>query len=196
MSPSKSKTKKKSNFSKRKGSAFERNCCKKLSLWLSDGKEEDLLWRSSISGGRSTVGLKSGKTLSNQAGDISAVSPKGHLLTNRFLIECKSYKDLELWKLFYGDKGVIAGFWKKLLIDSKKYDKEPMLIVKQNTQKVLIILGWQAHDSMFIDDNYFNHITIDPENISNDMFIGDFDKFLETTEVKTLDEEWRWKKLE
>src|SRR5262245_2386383 len=35
-----------------KGSKFERDLCRQLSLWWSDGKRDDVFWRASQSGGR------------------------------------------------------------------------------------------------------------------------------------------------
>jgi len=40
---------------KAKGASFERDICRRLSLWVSAGKQEDVFWRSAMSGGRSTV---------------------------------------------------------------------------------------------------------------------------------------------
>jgi hypothetical protein len=55
---------------KQKGSQFERDVCRELSLWVSHGKQEDVYWRSAMSGGRSTVaalkGARSGLRLCQQ----------------------------------------------------------------------------------------------------------------------------------
>jgi hypothetical protein len=72
--------------SKAKGSSFERDICKRLSLWVSDGEEQDCFWRSAMSGGRSTVANRRGVKLNRQAGDITSTSPEGHALTDKFFI--------------------------------------------------------------------------------------------------------------
>ena len=79
---------------KAKGSAFEREVCKKLSLWITDGKMDDCLWRSAISGGRATIAHRKGKVV-RQGGDICAVSLEGHVLTNKWYIENKHVKKME-----------------------------------------------------------------------------------------------------
>lgn len=124
---------------KAKGASFERDICKALSLWLSDGVNEDHLWRSAMSGGRSTVAAAKGKRLADQAGDISAITPLGHRLTSKFMIELKFYRDLGFTTL-YKQKGNLAKFWLTARAEAKRYDKLPMLIAKQNQQDILVWL--------------------------------------------------------
>lgn len=124
---------------KQKGSAFEREVCKRLSLWLSNGTVEDCLWRSAMSGGRSTVAHAKGKRLADQAGDISAITPLGHTLTRVFMIECKSYRDLGFAGLPTG-RGNLAKFWIEANLQAFRYGKLPMLIAKQNKYDPLILL--------------------------------------------------------
>lgn len=125
---------------KAKGGEFERKVCRALSLWLSNNKNEDLFWRSAMSGGRATVGHKKGKLLANQSGDISAIHEQGHRLTNVFSVECKTYKSLNLGGLFYGGKSGLVAFWNTVVIDAGKYSKLPMLIAKENGRPELICL--------------------------------------------------------
>lgn len=76
-----------------KGSAFEREICKRLSAWwsLGLGQEErsDIFWRSSQSGGRATQRAKSGRKTFGSYGDIAAVDPIGQPLIQMFTIELK-----------------------------------------------------------------------------------------------------------
>lgn len=72
-----------------KGGAFERQTCRDLSEWLSEGKRDDLLWRSSMSGGRATVRGRKGKTTAGHYGDVAATCPQGEPLTRAFAIELK-----------------------------------------------------------------------------------------------------------
>jgi hypothetical protein len=124
---------------KQKGAAFERDICKRLSLWLSEGKQEDCLWRSAMSGGRSTVAAAKGKRLAAQAGDITAINDIGLRLTKDFFIECKAYKNLNYAGLITGT-GKFVEFWKTACVQAQVYNKRPMLIVKQNQQPVLVCL--------------------------------------------------------
>ena len=119
------------SHSKNKGSSFERSICKRLSLWISNGTAEDCLWRSAMSGGRSTVAGKRGVKLSRQAGDISAVSPEGHALTDKFFVECKHVHKLDVQGLVTG-KGLLWSFWVEACSQAATYSKEPLLIAKQD----------------------------------------------------------------
>lgn len=73
----------------KKGSAFERHVCKQLSRWWSNGKRDDIFWRSSQSGGRATQRAKKGQRTFGSYGDVAAVDPCGQPLLNVFTIELK-----------------------------------------------------------------------------------------------------------
>lgn len=124
---------------KNKGAAQERLVAKQLSLWISKGKHEDLYWRSSMSGGRSTVAFKRGVRLAAQAGDISCVNPLGRKLTDKFLIEIKFYKNLVYHGLIT-QKGHLVEFWHEVQKQASRYDKSPMLIARQNQLPAVICL--------------------------------------------------------
>jgi hypothetical protein len=72
-----------------KGGGYEREICKKLSLWWSGGKDDDLFWRSSQSGGRATSRFKKNKTTRGHCGDICATDSSGEPLVKLVTIEVK-----------------------------------------------------------------------------------------------------------
>lgn len=119
---------------KPKGNAFEREICKDLSKWLSYGERDDILWRSAVSGGRATVGLKKGIIRKTQGGDITAIDPIGNKLTDKYVIECKSYKNIHLQSMLFGipKKNSIHEFWIELYNKSKQLNKDMMLVIKHN----------------------------------------------------------------
>lgn len=125
---------------KSKGGGFEREVCKKLSKWISNGKEDDLFWRSAMSGGRATVQRKKGKILKRQAGDITATAPEGHIFTDYWYVECKFYKTLNFQGFMFSQRGPLAEFWRKAKRDAKRYDRIPMMIVKENFSPVIVIV--------------------------------------------------------
>lgn len=116
---------------KAKGSAFEREVCRRLSLWVSSGRQEDVFWRSAMSGGRSTVAKIKGKRLAAQAGDISCIHPIGQHFADTFLVECKNYRDLNFIGLLSG-KGNLLKFWDSTRKEASHYNKYPLLVAKQN----------------------------------------------------------------
>lgn len=123
--------------SKQKGGEFERETCKHLSLWVTGGERRDSFWRSAMSGGRATVA----KGAVRQAGDICAVAEEGHSLTDRFYLECKFYKDLNIDRFFLEAKGAMAGFWRTTCQEAEKYGKVPALIAKQNLYPTLFLVA-------------------------------------------------------
>jgi hypothetical protein len=122
---------------KSKGSSFERLVCKELSKWVSRGKRQDIFWRSAMSGGRSTVALKTGTKLGAQAGDVSSIDTLGHRFISEYVIECKHYKDLN-WQGMFKGVGALSGFWDRLLVDAAQYEKQPFLIGRQNNWPILV----------------------------------------------------------
>lgn len=124
---------------KSKGAAFEREICKSLSLWVSKGAQEDVFWRSAMSGGRSTVAHAKGKRLASQAGDISCIHPIGHAFANEFFLECKTYRDLKIIGLIKGT-GNLVEFWAEAVLQANRYEKLPLLIAKQNQQPPIVCL--------------------------------------------------------
>ena len=112
---------------KGKGSNFEREICSALSLWTTNGASVDVYWRAAMSGGRATVA----KGTVRQSGDITAVAPEGHILTDQFYLECKAYKLLS-FDCFFKGKGQLIDFWKVAEKEAAKYNKIPCLIFKQN----------------------------------------------------------------
>jgi len=74
---------------KGKGNKFERDICKQLSLWWTNGENDAVFWRTASSGGRATQRGKKGKSTKNQHSDITANDPIGQSFVDLFVIECK-----------------------------------------------------------------------------------------------------------
>jgi hypothetical protein len=123
--------------SKNKGSSFEREIAVELSKWISGGKREDLLWRSSQSGGRSTTARKKGTILSSQAGDLSAIHPLGQPFINLFYTELKFYRDLQ-YAGITDNTGYLVKFWQSTIIEANSYKRSPLLIAKQNRKPAIV----------------------------------------------------------
>ena len=134
-------------YGKSKGSSFERKVCHLLSMWISDGKHDDLFWRSAMSGGRASVVFKKGGQNRTQCGDITAIHPDGNPLTDRYLISCKFYKDLKIAGAVIGNKGGLSAFWTECVTEAKQHGKLPMLISKQNNTDPFICLNAAGVDN-------------------------------------------------
>lgn len=72
-----------------KGFQFERDLCKRLSLWWTNGESDCVFWRTSCSGGRATNRGKQGKKTKGQYGDICATDPTGQPLLDLLTLEVK-----------------------------------------------------------------------------------------------------------
>lgn len=126
----------------KKGGSFEREVSKQLSLWITNGERDDVFWRTHGSGARHTVRFQKGKETAGQDGDIQSTHPLGEEFRNIFSIECKFYKDLNLWSIITGAKDFsIYQYWKDTIEVSERVNKEPLLIAKQNNKPVLFVVS-------------------------------------------------------
>jgi hypothetical protein len=101
-----------------------------------------------MSGGRATVARNRGEKI-RQSGDITAVAPEGHCLTDRFYIECRFYKDLALESFFLHRRGTLAKHWRQVVREANSHDKEPWLIAKQNNRPILLVTATRSVTLMY-----------------------------------------------
>lgn len=94
---------------KNKGNTHERLVASQLSLWWSEGKQDDIFFRSASSGGRATQRAKKGQTTANAAGDLAAMTREGQDLLDFLTIEIKrGYNTISVADLYEKTSG---GFW-------------------------------------------------------------------------------------
>lgn len=123
-----------------KGGEYERNISKKLSLWISQEKRDDLFWRTSGSGSRHTIRYKKNLTTEGQVGDITyTCSGVSEEFLKVFCLEIKFYKDINLWGTVTKSKVGLLDFWEQADEQAKKVGKIPILIAKQNYKPALLI---------------------------------------------------------
>lgn len=124
--------------SKAKGNSFERQISKDLSLWWSDGEKDDLFWRTQNSGGRFTIRMKDGLQTTGQSSDITSTNSESELFTKKFSIECKNYKNVDLWNLFE-ENGDLIKWWNDLENICILEKLNPLLIVHANYKPTIIL---------------------------------------------------------
>lgn len=156
---------KKRKNSKRKGNVMEREIAKKLSLYLTDGKEENAVWRTSSSGAMATTSFKKGKSsigLKNQVGDLNQTIPKGHYekldhFFDSFFVETKFLKSLDLTPNYTKEFQKIMS---QLLREKQESGKNIFFVLKRNQREVLVISDMASLTEMklsFLYENqYFN----------------------------------------
>lgn len=141
-----------------KGSAFEREFCKDLSLWWTYGEREDVFWRSSNSGGRATVRASVGKTTAGQHGDVAAIDEIGIPFLQLVTIELKrgyskntiqdvfdkkSHAAQQQWEKFYEQtvrSGLNAGS-KSWLMIHRRDQRDPLVFMPSSFYQVLDLAG-------------------------------------------------------
>jgi hypothetical protein len=97
----KKRTRRKSTKGRTKGQIYEREVCKQLSLWWTDGKRDDVFWRSANSGATATSRTKKKRTTFGQYGDVQAIDPIGQPLIDMFTIEIKrGYSNFTIQDIF------------------------------------------------------------------------------------------------
>lgn len=72
-----------------KGGPFEREVCKRLSAWWSDGANDFVFWRSNTSGAMATVRGRKGKDTAGHRGDVTNVHESGKPLIDLVSLELK-----------------------------------------------------------------------------------------------------------
>jgi hypothetical protein len=131
-----------------KGSSFERKISRKLSLWWDD-KRDDLIYRTSQSGGRSTQRKKMGKSTANADGDLAPQDESIRPLFRLFSFELKNgYSD---------DLDIIS------IVDSKKKRMLDDFIVQTRSAQeragvpyiMLIIKRDRRDETVLIEDSLY-----------------------------------------
>jgi hypothetical protein len=144
----------KTGSGKRKGGAFERLIANMLSLWWSDGKRDDIFYRTASSGGRATQRSKRGKSTHGQYGDIQAADPIGQPLMDLCVVECKdgyagqSIADL-LDKKEERHKPTYESFIKQSQFESDQAEAPYwLLIARRRGRQVMIYLPFDLYKAL------------------------------------------------
>jgi hypothetical protein len=158
--------------SKNKGSSFERKICKLLSQWITGGDREDILWRSISSGAWNTIKKR---TTTTQIGDITYIDELGKEFIEKFAIECKSYKDVQMIKLF-NENSIINKWWDK--INEEAGDKYPLIIFKENRSCELIAISGDIFKIVARCHGFSEHMFIKIEYKDSYFYIIKLNDFL------------------
>jgi len=133
-------------MSKGKGSAFEREICKRLGRWWTGGKRDDVFWRSTTSGARATSRGKKGQRTFGQYGDVQATDPIGQSLLDICTIEIKrGYKDATVGDKIDSPLNAIVRTWESFVIQAISQAAEAstmwwMLISKRDRREAMVTM--------------------------------------------------------
>jgi len=141
-----------------KGSQFERDICRRLSLWWTDGDSDSVFWRTSNSGGRATVRSKKGQKTKNAYGDLCAIDPVGQPFIDTFAVEIKrGYSSHTFADLLDKPANKMYERWLKQAERSEQESGATawLLIVKRDRRDTIIFHDWtlgvaKPHDNMVL----------------------------------------------
>jgi len=133
-----------------KGSAFEREICLALSLWLSSGARTDLFVRNVLSGGRYTIALARNED-HGTPGDLMAGHPMAYAFATKVLVECKCYNDLNWDSFLYSPAKSFLGRTIKLCEDQgHAAHLTYMVVAKQNRRESIAIMPKELGDKLVL----------------------------------------------
>jgi len=126
-----------------KGSAWEREVGKRLSLWLTNNQRPDIFSRNVLSGGSFTITAQQGKMSSRMPGDLMAAHPLAFNFLSKYSIECKHLASLGLEQFIYDSRGSSILYQINSLADgqAQAIGCRYLLIAKQNHKAPLLMCG-------------------------------------------------------
>lgn len=130
---------------KRKGGQFERDVCRTLSLWWSDGVSDAIFYRTGGSGGRGTKRGRAGKATPNHCGDVGASDPVGGPLLKLAAIELKNgYNDQTLQDVLDSTKD--KGEWREWIAQAEESAKHAgaygwMIVVRRDKRRTVLAMS-------------------------------------------------------
>ena len=141
-----------------KGGAFELELAKKLSLWFTEGKRDDLVCRTDTSGGRATVRVKNKKETNKYLhGDLKHSDDECRPLFDIWSIEAKTgyaskhklkdgTKKVTNWDLLdlldsKAKEPLFVQFWNQCILSAELTSREPILIFRRNQKEPCVAIS-------------------------------------------------------
>jgi hypothetical protein len=135
---------------KDKGSAWERQVGKLLSLWLTNAERGDIFSRNVLSGGAFTLAEAAGKISSRAPGDLMAAHPLAFNFLSRFSVECKHLANIGL-EAYLLDPRAQTSLGQIISLASRqaKHIKlEYMIVAKQNNREAIVMIDGDVGEKM------------------------------------------------
>lgn len=148
-----------------KGSSFEREVSKQLSLWFSHGESDSWIWRTAMSGGRATVRAKKGQTTSGGAGDLTFTDAKAAPLFELVTFELKrGYAKTSLSDLIDRNDGTKPGTFEQWVAQAYTSSRQGgtehwMIIHKRNNRPAMAYINSSLY-RMLAEDGHSGSITL------------------------------------
>ena len=172
-----------------KGSDFEREICKQLSLWWTNQERDDVFWRTAGSGARHTVRKKAGKTTANQEGDICATDPIGQPLIDILTIELKKgYNSWNLKEILDTEKKnkTIVDFWRQCIREQEGRNCQGWWLITRQDRKHKLLFFNDGFYRLYRENNNLPSEYIRVTWESQYIYCLAFDQFLAETDPASL----------
>lgn len=148
-----------------KGSDFERTVATQLSLWYSHGQDDSWVWRTAMSGGRSTVRARKGKRTSGGAGDLTFTDERAAPLFDLITFELKrGYPKVSLSDIIDRNDNTKPGGFEQWVLQARASARQAgtpywMIIHKRNNRPAMAYMKY----SLFLklkDDGFSGSIAL------------------------------------
>lgn len=149
-----------------KGFPYERKMAKVLSLWWTDGLNQDIFWRTAGSGGRATNRKKlTGEALKYSYGDIGFLDPIGKPFIDFFLLELKKGYTKDIDPLSIVDskkkKHLLFEWWDKAEIERQESERKKSLIIfERDRHKSCVMIDFHFMSKLIDYYGTFQHSTL------------------------------------
>ena len=170
-----------------KGSQYERDTCKQLSLWWTQDlnkPRDDVFWRCSQSGGRATTRAKRGIKTAYSYGDVTFIDPIGKPFIDSCLLELKRgyTKGIDVLDFLDKKKGIplLVKWWDKATeerhLAGRKYTT---IIFRRDRHKACVMISQKMYNAieLWFGSTTQNRIQIKTTHF--DLAIVDFESFLQ-----------------
>jgi len=167
-----------------KGSQYERDTCKQLSLWWTGDKDVEVFWRCSQSGGRATTRAKQGKKTPNSYGDVSYLDAIGKPFIDKVLLELKRGYTNSISILDFLDKNkgqpILLKWWdkaeKERLLAKRKYT---LIIFRRDHHKSCVLMRSTLFGKMQDMFGVFTNDLLTVQHKKLKFVVVELDKFLD-----------------
>lgn len=142
-----------------KGKDFEREIAKDMSLWLTNGEDQDTIWYTKSSGGRATRRIQAHQVSSRfDHGDLGPDGSKAEYFFETFSCELKTgygkkgKKQTTLWAVMdiidsQQQTPMFYDFWWQAVNDAQESNREPILIFRRNRRTACIAMNHYVFNS-------------------------------------------------
>jgi hypothetical protein len=166
-----------------KGSQYERNTCRQLSLWWTNEKDDSSFWRTSQSGGRATTRAKQKLKTPNSYGDVGYLDVSGKPFIDKVLLELKRgyTKDISILDFLDKNKGepILLKWWNKAEKERKLAKRKYIFIIfRRDRHKSCVLIKGSLFGKIQDWFGTFNHNILHIKYKNLKLVALELDKFL------------------